>query len=205
MSFCIMLTMKFINSHFFAHGCTVQVQQTRGMTISCFRVFRELWKKLRQKWPWPSLLVYKLSTVGASPSNLAYQMGLSSQNGRNHFWKAARWSQIFVPNLPCWCQQLRAPLILCVHSFGRNSLANCLFRILRNDFMIIFKLLMFRFRLGSSMMICCVYQLHPTRTPVGCDSVVGLRVEADTWWHSTVRGYEQVLPRSAYNVCWSVS
>ena len=78
MSSCIMLTMKLIDLHFFAHDCTVQGQQTLGKMISCLRVFRELWKRLRQKWPWPSPLACKLGTVGALPNNLVCRMALSS-------------------------------------------------------------------------------------------------------------------------------
>ena len=66
MSFCILLTMRLITAQFCSLGCRAQVQQTPGKIISFSAFSGNL-----GKWPWPFLLVCKLSAFGASASDLA--------------------------------------------------------------------------------------------------------------------------------------
>ena len=58
MSFCILLTMRLITAQFCSHGCRAQVQQTPGKIISFSAFSGNL-----GKWPWPFLLVCKLSII----------------------------------------------------------------------------------------------------------------------------------------------
>ena len=59
MSFCILLTMRLITAQFCSHGCRAQVQQTPGKIIGFSAFSGNL-----GKWPWPFLLVCKLSAFG---------------------------------------------------------------------------------------------------------------------------------------------
>ena len=98
MSFCILLTMRLITAQFCSHGCRAQVQQTPGKIIGFSAFSGNL-----GKWPWPFLLVCKLSACGASASNLACQMRLSFVflKWKKQFLKGrALISYVFNPHVP---------------------------------------------------------------------------------------------------------